>query len=970
MVKGTTNGTISDLDGKFVLSAKAEDILVFTFIGYKVKEVPVGQSTDLKVTMDIETSDLEEVVVVGYGVKKKSLVTGAISSVEADDVVNSAVRAEQALQGKAAGVTLVPQSGSPGNGIKVRIRGAGSNGNSDPLYIVDGMKTGDINFLNPNDIESMEVLKDAASSAIYGTEGANGVVIITTKGGKSGKSNIDYSFQYGIQSLPKSLETMDAHQYATFMREIHDPAVFTNVPDPANYAPGTGTNWFEEASENAMMQRHNIAFSGGNEKSTYMVSAGYSEQDGIIGGDQASFERLSTRINGTHKVKDWVEVGVNFSYTNSKRSSITEDDGFNGIVNSMIMMDPTGKARYDGDELTPYMRQKYSEGVALVRDDAGMFYGISDNDWLQGEIVNPLIRLATEKGITKDDKILSSGYIKLKPIEGLSITSRAGLDLAYQNYNGYTPAHWANSRFTGGAPTININDQKWHTWLWENFASYTKKFGDHNVTGLLGMSAQEHTWEGLFTRAGQMLKEDDQFRYPDYVTTRDNDRVTGGKSATRMASYFGRLSYDFKNRYMFEATVRRDGSSLFGTDYKWGSFPSVSAGWVMSNESFWSLEALSYAKVRASWGQNGSVSNLGVNQYRALITSTGITYPDGEGTLLAGAEPALLANSELRWETSEQTNIGLDLRALDGMISFTADWYKKVTKDLLTTAQPPLSHGNNAPFGNAGEVTNSGFEFSLGIKDKVDELTYSVNLNASILKNEVTHVNALVDRIGGAGLPTLGTLTYFEKGEPVWYYRGYKTNGIDQATGDVIVVDTNTDGEINEEDMVNIGDPHPNFSFGANINLGYKGFDFNIFMQGVTGVDNYVGFMRADNLATNRLVEFTENRWIEGADNSNATLPRASYNNERYFKSDMMVKDGSYFKIRQIQLGYTLPENIIKQAKLGKARVYFSLNDYFTFSSYPGMDPEVGSGNNAGQGIDFGIYPVSKKVLFGLNLTF
>jgi TonB-linked SusC/RagA family outer membrane protein len=993
VVKGTTTGTITDTDGNYSLNIGTESAtIVFSSVGYLSQEFSAQSGQVVDIVLEEDVTGLEEIVVIGYGTRKKSLVTGAISSVEADEVTASVTRAELALQGKAAGVTVLPQSGSPGNGMKVRIRGAGSNGNAEPLYIVDGMKTGDINYLDPADIESMEVLKDGASAAIYGTEGANGVVMITTKSGKKGKSSVSYNFQYGIQSLGNTIEMMDAYQYATFMREAHDPATFTNVPDPANYAPGQGTKWLEESSENAPMQKHHLSFSGGNEKSTYLISAGYFSQDGIYGGDKASFKRISTRFNGTHQVKDWLEVGANVSYTNSKRSSITEDDGFNGIVNSAIMMDPTGKARYSESELTPYMQSSIDTyGELILQDEDGNWYGLSENDWLQGELINPLIRLATEKGQYTDDKIVSSGYVKLKPVKGLEVTSRIGLDLAYQTFNSWNPSYWANSRSTSTSPTVTINQNKWQTWLWENFATYSRSFGAHNASVMAGISSQEYNYYPLETRAGQMVKEDDQFRYPDYVTSSPNERtVTGYRETKRQASYFGRLSYDYDNKYLLEATIRRDGSSLFGPDYKWGNFPSVSAGWVFSNESFWTVEAINYAKVRASWGKNGSTANIPVEQYLALITTTNISYPDGLGNLVPGAEPARAANPELRWEASEQTNLGLDLRALGGRVNFTFDWYKKVTKDLLTRFSLAPSLGAEAPDGNAGEVTNTGIELAFGIREMSKEFTYEVTFNAAFLKNEVTYVNPLIPRFAGAGLPTLGTLTYFEKGQPIWYYRGYKTEGIfvDQAhidawkaengvgdaytpaPGDVIVSNVNGDDQINEEDMTNIGDPHPDFTYGINVNLGYKGFDLNVFMNGVAGVDNFIGFMRADNSMTNRMVEYADGRWIEGQDNTGASLPRADFNSEQYFKSDLMVKNGSYFKIRQIQLGYTLPENLLTYAKIENARVYFSLNDYFTFTKYPGLDPEVGSSNNNAQGIDFGIYPISKKILFGIQVTF
>lgn len=982
-IKGTTTGSVTNLDGVYSLNAKQGDVLVFSFIGMKSVEATVNGSS-VNASLSANVTDLDDVVVVGYGVKKKSLITGATSSVSAADMSSSVVRAEQALQGKAPGVTATPQSGSPGSAMKVRIRGAGSNGNSDPLYIVDGMRTGDISFLAPSDIESMEVLKDAASSAIYGAEGANGVVLIKTKTGAKGEAKINYNFQYGTQSLPNNPDMMNASQYATYMTE----AGRAGAPNPATLTDAEGTNWLNEIEETAPMQSHSISVSGGTDKGSYLISGGYDQQDGVIGGSKAAYERITTRVNLTQEVKPWLEVGANIAYTHSTRSSITENDGFNGIVNSALMMDPTGKALYA--QPTAYMQSLIDGGQRLNRDADGNYYGLSNNDFLKGEIYNPLLRLATEKGINTDDKILTSEYVKIMPFKGFSFTSRLGLDLAFNNYNSWSPSYYGNSRSLNNAPNVTDNDQKWSTWMWENFASYNKKLEAHNFTIMAGVSAQEYNYLNLNTTSGLMIKEDDQFRYPDYTTNHDGKASVGGRKETQTKnSYFGRLSYDYNNKYLAEVTFRRDGSSLFGTNNRYGSFPSVSAGWVVSEEEFWGLEAINFLKIRASWGQNGSLSNLGVDQYRSLITTTGIEYPDGSGVLQPGAEPDLLANADLKWETSEQTDLGFDIRALNGMIYGSFDAYRKVTKDLLTPATPALSHGNDAPYWNAGEVTNSGLEFLVGVQDKAAEFSYDVNMNFTLMKNEVTYMSDGVTRIGGANLPTIGNITYMETGEPIYYYRGYETEGIfrDQAQidawiaqnkitdktykpvpGDVIVKNNVDDGTVSDKDMANIGSPHPDMILGANINLGYKGFDFNMFMQGAFGQENYIGFMRADNMETNKLAKFFDDRWTPT--DHDATMPRAGNATNYFYKSDLMVESGSYMKIRQIQLGYTLPKAISSKALISNARVYVSLNDFFTFSSYSGMDPEVGSNNNNAQGIDFGVYPVSKKVLFGLAVTF
>lgn len=983
-IKGTDRGTITDLDGKYSVEVGGADaVLIFSYVGYSSQEIAVGSQTSIDVTL-AQGEDIDEVIIVGYGEKKKSLVTGAISSVSAEDVSASVTRVEQALQGKAAGVNVIPSSGAPGSGMKVRIRGVGTNENSEPLYIVDGMKSGDINYLDPNDIESMEVLKDAASSAIYGSQGANGVVIITTKSGKAGKSSIDYSFQYGIQSAPKGPEMMSAAQYAQFQNDSEGNTAFNLSNLPAT------TDWWGEVTEKAPMQKHNLSFSGGSEKSSYMVSFGYLNQDGIIGGgDYSNFERVSARFNGTHKLKDWLEVGNNIAFTYSASSGVTQDQTHNGVVQSMLMMDPTTPATYTGT-LPSHVQTLVDGNADLLTDDNGNYYGISE--FLNsGEIYNPFIRLeALDKiGKTKDKKVLGSVFATLKPIEGLSITTRVGLDIAFQGFHNYSTPYYANTDNGNSGGTVTKNEQNWNTWLWENFATYSKSFGDHNVSVMAGVSAQKYKTEWLNTTAGPLTQINGQYAYPDFASSEDADDVDGSIDQNTMASYYGRLSYDFKNKYIFEATIRRDGSSLFAENNKWGVFPSFSLGWVLTNEDFWTVDPISYLKLRGSWGQNGSTSSLSSHQFLRTISSSGITYVDGNGNTIAGAEPNRHPNPDLKWEVSEQLDIGFDVRAFDDRFYATFDWYKKVTKDLLTPGQYSYELGNWSPTVNAGDITNKGIELVLGWREKSGEFKYDVSFNISKVSNEVTFLNGAIDRVGGAGLPSLGTLTYFEVGEPVWYFRGYEMEGvfrdqahIDQwkadnnitdlnynpAPGDAIVKNNVDDGMVTEADMTNIGDPHHDWIYGANINLEYKGVDLNVFLQGASGGQNFIGFIRNDRARVNRLASFYGDYWT--ASNTDATLPRASYRDAGYYQSDKMVQDASYLKIRQIQLGYSLPSSLLSTLKMSKVRVYASLNNFFTFTQYEGPDPEVGSGTNNRQGVDFGYYPQAKQVLFGINVSF
>mgnify|MGYP006279274075 CR=1 FL=1 len=975
-IEGTTIGTTTDMDGNYQIEVpEDENVLVFSFVGFQSKKVTIQDRSQINVALQPKVEAMEEIVVVGYGTQQKSLVTGSISKVESEDLSGLPIsRAEEALEGKTAGVSVVPTSGSPGAGMKVRVRGTGSNQNSQPLYIVDGMKTGDISFLSPSDIESIEILKDAASAAIYGAEGANGVVLISTKSGSSEESRITYDVQYGMQSPGNTAEPMTADMYKTYMEEAgHD----ITVEDPNN----TSTNWVDETFQQAPMQKHNLSFSGGNEKSTYMFSGTYYNQKGIVGGNKADFKRYSLRLNTSHEVKDWIEVGNHLTYTNFNRSAISEDNVFGSIIGNALMFDPLVPTTYEG---TPQIIQNaLKNDMNPVTNSEGDYYGVSTNTL--GEIVNPLAAIKTSKGNTEQNKLFGNIYAKLQPIEGLNITSRFGVDYASQLYHTWSPKYWYSTERQSTSTDVRDNYDKWYTWLWENFAEYSFSIDNHNVTLLGGVSAQQFTHKYVTTLSGPLFKEGETFAQ--HGDTEIEGRLSGNKEVSKQASYYARMNYDYKNKYMFEAAFRRDGSSLLGPEYKWGNFPSISAGWVVSEEDFFNVDPVNFLKLRASWGQNGSLSNLGYDQYRALITTSGLRYPNAAGQYYTAAEPQALANPELKWETSEQTDFGLDIYFWNSRLTFSADYYQKVTKDLLTPSSPPLSVGNYAPYVNAGDVTNKGFEFELGLSKREGDFNYNMNFNLSTNNNEVTYLNPLLDRVSGANVGTGWTVTYFEEGKPIWYFRGYETNGIfqnesqiqdyinehnltgyDPDPGDPIIVNNKDDGLINAEDQKMVGNPHPDIQFGANFNFSYKNFDMRLYMAGQAGNDILMAWNRTDRATYNRPQYFYENRWTgEGSTNDFFT---AQTQNPLAYHSDMLVFDGSYLRVKQIELGYTLPENLLRSINISKARVFVSLNDYFTFTDYPGMDPVAGSYNVQSLGVDRGVYPIAKKVMTGLSVTF
>nr|WP_315257497.1 TonB-dependent receptor [uncultured Flavobacterium sp.] len=984
LIKGTTTATSSDFDGRFEIKAPSDGVLVISFIGYGTSNVQIGGRNQITVQLNSESQNLNEVVVVGYGTQKKSVVTGAISSIKAEQIANLSVGlSTQVLQGQAAGVSVLAQSGAPGAGAKVRIRGAGSNGNSDPIYIVDGMRTSNIDFLDSNDIEKMEILKDAASAAIYGADGGNGVVMITTKKGKTGTMKVAFSSQYGFQSLRTKLDMMNAEEYVQWITETNPAG---DKPSAAEWKGKKGTNWVDETAEDAAPMHHQtLQLSGGNDVSTFLLSGNFFSQDGLFGGDKTNFKRSTMRVNSNHKVSKYLEMGENLSISVNNRKAFTEDDSFTGVMNHAILMDPLTPVYYPkGSVLPTHVQNALDAGKPLAMTENGEYYGLSK--YINGEIANPLAEIAIDHGVTEETKIIGNVYANVKPFDGFVFTTRFGIEKAYNNYNDWTQQYWWNSTRENTSNTKNNNQQVFTTWLFENFATYTKAIDKHEFSAMIGTSSQDNKRSYVNARSEGMIKEGDQ--WSTIGETYVEGDVAGNIISSSMLSYFGRITYSFDNKYLFQASLRNDNSSLFAPDKRSGYFPAVSAGWILSNESFWKVEAINHLKLRASWGENGSTSNISGGQWQSLITKDGLKYPDALGNYHTVGELKVLPNENITWETTEQTDLGFDVRALNNRLTFGFDYYKKVTKDLLTPSSPPLSTGYAAPYANAGDVTNKGFEIEMGWRESEHEFKYGINLNLTTIKNEVTYLNPLLTRVDGAAIPVLGTVTSFELGKPVWFYRGYRTNGIFQnqaqvdayksslgkvtswspTPGEPIVVDTNGDGDINDQDKTYIGSPQPDLMIATTLDFAYKGFDLKFFLQGAFGGENFMALARVDNPYSNRPSYFFDDRWTgEGSTNS---FPKASSKDPIMYSSDLMVQDASYLKIRQIQLGYNFNSELIKRAKMSSLRIYISLDDYFTFTKYKGIDPEVGSFSNNSQGIDRGLYPTAARLMTGLSVTF
>ena len=979
-VKGTASGAITDIDGNYSVNVEPGATLVFSYVGYIPQEHVVKGGT-LNVTLKEDTETLEEVVVIGYGVQKKSSVTGAISQVKAADMENRTITtAAQALQGKTAGVQLITSSGGPGETPTIRVRGYSSNVASDPLYVVDGVRLSDISGIDPNDIESMEVLKDAASAAIYGAEAGNGVILITTKKGRPGQTKISYDFQFASQSIARVPKLMNAQEYIAYMTEAA-PGGTSLIPVSsieANWDGVTDTDWVDAIFENSKMQKHNLSFAGGSDRGSYYLSLTYLNNNGIIVGDNDKYNRMTATINADYKIKPWLKVGTTNQIEKYSVRRVTGQNAYGSTLSAVLMMDPLTAPTYSPDNLPANMQNLLNQGRDLMKAPNGDYYGVSA--FFEGENYNPLIMM--NNNITRNSgfNVTGSIFADLTPFDGFTFTSRFGYRLSGARSSGVNLPFYGNSTQSNLYTSVNGQSSTTIYYQWENFANYMKTFADaHTISAMLGMSFQEQTYDyvsGSLAANGEhaITQNDPLFYFLNYAAASATKTVGGEKTRTAKMSYYGRVGYDYKGRYMVQASLRADAAdlSLLPASNRWGYFPAVSAGWTVSEEQFFQpiRNYVTNLKIRASWGQNGSLAALSNYPYSVLMAASGLYPFTNANAFVNGYAPNSMGNDELKWETSEQLNIGFDARFLRDRLTFSMDWFNKKTKDLLVTGTTPslVVGGTVSPI-NAGNVENKGFEFELGWRDNIKDFSYSVRANLATLKNKVTYLDPSLDRVVGTQFHTY-PLSYFEEGYPVYYFRGYQFAGIDPATGDPTFKDLNGDNVINDDDRTYIGDAIPDFTYGITLTAAWKGLDLTVFGTGSAGNDIYNASFRPDQTKANHLKEiYFDDRWT--VDNPHGTKPRAGANYmERYITSDAVVFDGSFFKIKQIQLGYTLPKTWLKKAFINNLRVYCSLDDFFTFTSYPGFDPEASANSTNGMGIDMGGYPSSKKVVFGFNIEF
>ncbi|MBG6235548.1 TonB-linked SusC/RagA family outer membrane protein [Pedobacter sp. CAN_A7] len=986
-VQGTNRGGVTDANGAFTLQVSTGASLIFSQLGMVSKTVTVANGTPINVSLASEAQDLGEVVVVGYGTQKKLVTTAAISTVKASDLENMPVtRVEQSLQGRVAGVTVAATSGQPGEGATLRIRGTTSINSSDPLYIVDGVQIGGgIEFLNQSDIESINVLKDAASAAIYGAKAASGVILITTKkGSNNGKINVNYNGYLGTQQAVRKLNLLNATQYATLYNEAQlasNANAVVRFPDPSQY--GVGTDWQAEVfNDNAIMHNHELSLSGGNEKSTYYSSFGYFDQDGIVATSNSQFKRFTARFNSDHQITKAIKIGNTIGYTRINSIGVGTNSEYGTPLTRAINMDPitplleTDPAKYNAP---PYSNNP------VVRNHEGFPYAISP--YAQSEVLNPVAALAVAQGNNWSDKVVANLYVEVKPIKGLTLRSAGGVDLAFWGGQSFSPIYYLTNTFQTTTTSYSRNINRGLFWILDHTASYAATIQKHSFNALVGYSAQRNSGETQGgTKEGIPVDnlKDASLQFP---VSRANSDFYGGEYLNTLNSLFGRLTYDYDQKYLFSGIIRRDGSSRFGSNNKYGYFPSASVGWVASRESFFPQnDVVNLLKFRASYGVTGN-DNIGDFRYLSTV-SGGRNYTLGNSAgLTNGVSPDALSNPDLKWEETSSTDIGIDA-TLFNKLSITADWYTKKTTGMLLGVAVPLYVGNNGPVGNIADLTNQGIELELGYSDNIGDFSYKISANGALLKNRIGYLGDDKEYLGGQTITPAGLeVTRTAVGYAIGSFYGFRSDGLfqnqqqiedyknadgnriqpDARPGDIKFRDLNGDGIINESDREFIGDPTPKFTYGMTFSAAYKGFDILVFGQGSAGNQIFNGLRRFDLPSSNYTTDILD-RWTgEGTSN---TTPRLAMedNNKNYSRvSSLFLESGSYFRIKTLQLGYSLPNSVVKKAGLSKFRLYVMANNLFTFTEYGGYDPEIGGGSF---GIDRGFYPQARTLFLGLNVGF
>lgn len=989
VIKGMTTGSITDINGKFSLSVPdaSKKTLVFSYIGFQTTEKAIGNQKEISIVLQEDTKKLEEVVVVGYGTQKKSVVTGAIASVRSKDMEGVAIpRIEDALKGRTAGVTVIQSSGAPGTSSTVNIRGVSSINSSSPLYVVDGIPfNGGLDQINKSDIESIEVLKDAASAAIYGTAAAAGVILVTTKKGKSGDIKVNLSSYYGIQAPERKLKLLNASEYATLRNEASLAAGGSVIfPDPSSL--GKGTDWQSAIfNYSAPIQNHELSLTGGGDKSTFFTSFGYFDQTGIVASDISSYKRFTFRLNSDHKIKKWLTIGqtLSYGYTKSK-SSVAENDYYGNILSSAISLDPVTPTIYADKNIS--VPNQYA-----VKDDNGYYYGISS--YVGQEMINPLAFTHVNKDNYHYSHNLSGNvYVQLEPIKGLVYRSSLGGKMAFWGQEKYTPLFYYSSTQMNTSSNSYFRERDQNlAWTFTNTVSYNRKINDHTFTALIGNEVRDIVETGMGTTYQGIPATSLKDASMNVSIDRANILAYGYEAQPyRLLSYFGRINYDYRNTYVVTGIIRRDGSSHFGANNAFGNFPSASFRWNINNESFWKdnniIDALD---IRLGYGVNGN-DNIDPFKYTSLVKNVGGAM-FGNNQVYFGYAPVSPANPDLKWEGTTQINLGIDA-VLFRNLSVTIDLYKKNTNDMLMSQQLPGYVGNTEnPVANIASMEGKGIELNLTYNKKFGhDIDFSASGNVAYSTNTITNIGD-VNYISKATMQASNyEVIRYMAGKPYAMFWGFKTDGIFQnqseinsyinskgekiqpnaKPGDFRWKDLNGDGQITADDRKNLGTAIPPLTFGITLKGSYKNLDIMAFGQGVAG-NKICNQIRRLDVPTSNYTRAALGRWVgPGTSNSYPRLVEGADPNGNFTNmSDFYLEDGAYFRLKTLQIGYTLPKALIGKANIDKIRLYVSGNNLFTLTKYNGFDPEIG-GSIGISGIDRGVYPQARSFMVGLDLTF
>ncbi|WP_217651662.1 TonB-dependent receptor [Mariniphaga anaerophila] len=1014
VVKGTTQGTVTNADGNYSFAGVSSDAtLQFSFVGMRTEEVEVGTQSLINIVLEDESIGIEEVVAVGYGTMKKNDLTGSVSQVSGEDLKNVGVRsAADALQGRSAGVMVTSTSGSPGSMGAVRIRGVGTVNNNDPLFVVDGLPQSGIGWLNPNDIESIEILKDASATSIYGARAANGVIMVTTKSGKTGEqysSSVSFDMYVGFQNPEKRYNMLNAEQFMEFKNRAYTATGQALLDDfstaekreqilqflEKNTGSREGTDWWNEImNKNAPMQSYNVAVSGGLKKMNYHSSLGYMGQDGIV--KNSDYERISWRNTLNSELTDWFKLSANVGIIYEDRRNIDEANPYSGTIFSAMTADPITPVYRDNlVDVPSFLAAKLMSGYEPSNPFskyAGILYSNKPNPVAQVNLMGQSIweGIAIKSGLKSE--------VSLFP--WLKFRTNFGLDLSRGISKGFTPSYYLNGYQNSTDARVSRTYYNTNYWVWDNTLTFEKTFDLHHVLAMVGTSAEQNKYEQTGASKDGTINNNEDQRILNAATK--NPAASGYDVTSSINSYFGRFFYTYHDRYLLTVNVRRDGSSNFAEGNRWGVFPSFSVGWIFSEEEFAKkYDFLSLGKLRLGAGEIGN-HNIGSGAYLSTFGNSGYyVFGNPRMPFLSGGRTGV-GNPNIQWETTKQINIGLDVGLFNNKITFTTDYFKKTTEDMLVQVPLPTSFGYpNTPWTNAGSVENKGFEFEVSYKERIREFRFSVDANLFTFKNKVISLGGGEPINGSTHLGNM-THTRTEVGMPIGYFYGWKTDGIFQSQseidayvgadgaliqptalpGDLKFLDINgvdedgnvvegPDGVLNDADRTMVGNPFPDFTWGLTLGAEYKGFDLSIFFQGSVGNDilNIIKYdIRSGAGWYNAPDDMLDIAW-NGAGTSNTQFAISANSRQNLQMSDWYVEDGTYVRLKNVQLGYTIPKQLLKNLN-NSIRVWVGGQNLLTITNYTGLDPEIGSSDPKFMGIDQGFYPQSRIFMMGVNATF